>query len=245
MLAAATIAPADVNQSGDVRVAFQGDLAPRALPRSGAAPVRVSLRARITGAHGGEPPQLRRIAIGFNRNGVVNSSGLPICHRSEIQPASSADALRSCRGSLVGKGIFTANVLVPEQSPFPSEGQVFAFNSVIHGEPAILAHVYGTEPLPTSYTLPFFIRRSGGRYGTSLVAFLPPVTANWGYVTGLSMTLGRRFSVAGRRRSYFSAGCPAPAGFPAANFAFARARFSFAGDLALTDTVNRNCTVRG
>jgi hypothetical protein len=59
------------------------------------------------------------------------------------------------------------------------------------------------------------------------------------------MTLGRRFSVAGRRRSYFSAGCPAPAGFPAANFAFARARFSFAGDLALTDTVNRNCTVRG
>jgi hypothetical protein len=244
IFAPATAAPANINQRGDVRVDFQGDLTPRDLPRSNAAPVRVSLRARITGAHGAQPPQLRRIAIAFNRNGGVNPGGLPICHRAEIQPASSADALRSCRDSLVGKGTFTANVLLPQQSPFPAEGQVFAFNSVVHGEPAILFHVYGTQPLPTSYTLPFFIRRSQGTYGTALVAYLPPVTANWGDVTGLSMTLGRRFSLAGRPRSYFSAACPAPAGFPGAVFPFARARFSFAGQLALSNTVTRSCTAR-
>jgi hypothetical protein len=203
------------------------------------------VRAKITAAHGGEPPQLRRIAIAINRNGHFTPAGLPICHRDEIQPASNADALSSCRGSLVGKGVFTAKVLLPQQSPFPSQGQVYAFNSVVHGEPAILAHVYGTQPLPTSYTLPFAIRHSKGTYGTELIAFLPPVTANWGHVTGLSMTLGRRFNAGGRPRSYFSAGCPAPDGFPGAVFPFAKARFSFAGHLTVTDAVTRSCTAQG
>ena len=136
-------------------------------------------------------------------------------------------------------------MLLPEQAPFPSQGRVFVFNSEVHGAPAMLAHVYGTVPVPTSYTLPFAIHRVDGAFGTVLTASLPPVTANWGHVTGLSMSLGRRFTAAGRPRSYFSAGCPAPAGFPGAVFPFAKAKFSFAGRVTLTDAVTRSCRARG
>ncbi len=109
----------------------------------------------------------------------------------------------------------------------------------------IFAHIYGTQPLPTSFTLPFQVRhRRHGTYGITLVADLPQVAADWGYVRGFSMTLQRRFRWRGRVRSYFTAGCPAPSGFPGASFAFARANFGFEDGKKLRTTLTRNCGVR-
>jgi len=135
-----------------------------------------------------------------------------------IDPATSREALSLCRSALVGRGSFRARVRLPQQSPFPSRGKVWAFNGTLGGRPAILAHIYGTEPAPTSFVLPFLIRRGGGTFGTVLEASLPEATGEWGFVTGISMTLGRRFASGGGRRSYLSAGCPAPPGFGSAGF---------------------------
>jgi hypothetical protein len=46
----------------------------------------------------------------------------------------------------------------------------------------------------------------------------------------------------GKRRSYLSASCPAPKGFPGAAFPFARASFGF-GKQTLTSTLTRSCRV--
>ena len=78
-----------------------------------------------------------------------------------------------------------------------------------------------------------------------LVSHLPEVTSDSGYVTGLSMTLGKTFSFHGRRRSYVSASCPTPEGVPLASFPFARATFSFAGTDPITSTLIRTCRARG
>jgi hypothetical protein len=245
-LATVSLAGAETVQRGHLRVNFEGALSPRALPRAGVAPVKVEVGARIGTTNGTTPSQLRQITIAINRYGRFDPTGLPVCELHDIQPTTTADALAACRGSLVGEGNFSAKVLLTGQAPFPSEGKVFAFNSVLHGRPAILAHVYGTEPAPTSYTLPFELKRAaGGVYGTLLTASLPQVTSNSGYVTGLSMTLGRNFSYRGERRSYLSAGCPAPKGFPGATFPFARATFGFGGAETLTSTLTRSCKVRG
>jgi hypothetical protein len=237
------LARAEIVQRGHLRIAFDGELTPRKLPRSGAAPVKVSFEVKITTTGGADPPQLRRIAIAINGNGSLDPTGLPVCRIEQIQPATTASALEACRRSLVGEGRFSANVLLPEQAPFPSAGKIIVFNSTFDGKPAILAHVYGVEPAPTSYTLPFQISRIKGTYGTLLSASLPNFTSDWGYVTGLSISLGRAFSHRGRRHSYLSAGCPAPAGFPAATFSLARGRFGFAGK-TVTSTLVRSCTVR-
>jgi hypothetical protein len=76
-------------------------------------------------------------------------------------------------------------------------------------------------------------------------ASLPEVTGNSGYITGLSLTLGRSFGSHGRRRSYLSAGCPAPGGFPGATFPFAKASFDFAEKASIGSTLTRSCKARG
>jgi hypothetical protein len=130
-------------------------------------------------------------------------------------------------------------------SAFPSTGKIVAFNGRWQGQPAILAHVYGPKPVPTSYTLPFVIGAVGhGTYGTTLSASLPRFTSKWGYVTGISLSLGRSFSSHGARRSYLSAGCPALKGFPGATFPLARASFSFGGHKPVEQTLTRSCGAR-
>jgi hypothetical protein len=93
--------------------------------------------------------------------------------------------------------------------------------------------------------LPFLLRKSHGTYGTTLEASLPQATGNWGYVTGLRMNLRRHFTYRGHSRSFLSAGCPAPAGFPSASFPLAKTSFNFAGNLTLDAVLNRTCRARG
>jgi hypothetical protein len=238
-----SLATAEVNQLGNLRISFNGKISPDALPRHGSAAVRVEVGARISSTNGQIPAQLRRIAIEINRNGRLDPTGIPVCHLSDIQPSTTENALAACRRSMVGEGHFSAKVVLSEQAPFPSEGKVIAFNGREGGGPAILAHVYGTKPVPTSYTLVFSIKRGKGKYGTVLRASLPKVTGRWGYVTGLSLRLGRNFSHGGKR-SYLSAACPAPAGFPSALFPFARVSMGFDDGRQITQAITRVCRVR-
>lgn len=240
-----SLAAAEVVQRGHLRVSFEGSLAPQTLPRHGSAPIRVAVAAKISSSDDGRPPQLRKIAIAINRYGRIETRGLPACTVDDIQPSTTEKALEACRSSLVGKGSFSAKVLLPEQAPFPSDGKVFAFNGTYNHRPAILAHIYGTNPTPTSITLPFLIGKAKGTFGTVLTASLPRVTSKWGYVTGLQMNLQRRFSVNGRARSYISAGCPAPKALPGAVFPFAKATFSFSTGEHLSQTLERSCRARG
>ncbi len=294
LLAMVGLAQAELVQRGNLRVSFDGKISPHVLPRKGSAPVRVAVAAKIASTHKGTPPQLRRISIAINRYGRFTPQGLPICELREIQPATTANALKACRASLVGEGSFSAKVLLSQQAPFPANGKVHVFNGVIgcspserqmrsllgseprgsqpatdnahargpiparnpspsdrgqkdapcHSLPAIFAHVFGTDPVPTSFTLPFTIESTKGTFGTVMRADLPTVTGNSGYITGLSLKLGRNFSYHGQRRSFLSASCPAANGFPGAVFPFAKASFGF-GKQTLTSTLIRNCQVKG
>ena len=243
-LLSVSLASAEVAQQGNLRVSFEGKVAPHQLPRQGKAPVAVTLGGEIKTTDGAAPPQLRTITLGINRNGALDHHGLPRCNFHQIQPATTAEAKQSCRKSLVGTGSFKAAVALPDQSPFPSNGQILAFNGNFNGKPVIYAHIYGTEPLPTSFTLPFEIKGGRGDYATTLVAELPQVAAEWGFVKGVTLTLRRDFTYKGRPRSYLSAGCPAPPGFTGATFSFARASFGFEDGTALSSTLRRSCGVK-
>jgi hypothetical protein len=245
LLIPASLALAEVTQNGTLRVSFEGKIAPHRLPRTEEAPVAVTLAGNIKTTDGTDPPQLRTIAMAINRNGRLDYKGLPRCNFHQIQPASTVEAKESCRRSLVGTGTFKANVALPEQSPFPSNGTILAFNGNLHGKPVIYAHIYGTEPLPTSFVLPFKIEQSSGGYATRLIAELPQVAAEWGFVQGVSLTLQRNFTYRGKRHSYLSASCPAPKGFPGASFSFAKASFGFEDGRTLSSTMTRDCKARG
>ncbi|HWC07411.1 MAG TPA: hypothetical protein VG458_00020, partial [Solirubrobacterales bacterium] len=86
------------------------------------------------------------------------------------------------------------------------------------------------------------IGRSRGMFGTSLTATLP--TSDNNIVTGIELNLQRSYSYRGKRRSFASAGCPAPQGLNRAPFPFARASFAFVGGKRVSETLVRSCKVR-
>jgi len=242
----AAVAQGETIRKGNLQIAFAGKIAPQKLPRVGTAPVSVSISADIKTTDSSPPPQLQSIVVAINRNGQIDQRGLPVCRMGQIQPASTQEAREACPDSVVGHGLFKANVALPEQSPYPSDGQVLAFNGRLNRKPVIFAHVYGTKPLPTSFTLPFEVtHRPKGTYGLVLAATLPPVAADWGYVSGISLTLQRNFTYRGKSHSFISASCPAPDGFPGATFALANAALGFEGGKTLRTTMTRTCGARG
>jgi hypothetical protein len=239
-LVLAGLSAAEVVQHAGIRVKASAAMTPTRLPRTGTAPIGVQIGLRITGV-GGAPPLLRSISIAINKEGRLQATGLPDCTIDQIQPTTDADALAACGSSLVGEGQFSAQVGFTGQAPFPSQGKVLAFNGTDQGSPAILLHVYGTEPAPTSYTFPLLVGRSTGTYGTTLRATLPQTAGDSGYITGLSLTLHRVYSYRDETRSYLESGCPAPKGFPSAVFPLARTRLGFSGGTDISAAVTGGC----
>lgn len=241
----ASYAQAELTARGDLFVKFNGGIAPNALPRDFRVPISVSVSGTVRTLSGDQPPALRRIAIAINRGGHLDTQGLPVCRRSQIEPSSTAEALAVCGPALVGGGHYTADVAFPEQSAFPSSGRILAFNAVIDGKRAILAHIYGRDPVPITRIVVFHIRESAGTFGTVLTGALPASINRYGYVKRIELNLHRDYTYRGRAHSYLSAACAAPPGFPGASFAFAHASMTFEGGRTLASTLTRSCRVRG
>jgi hypothetical protein len=228
---------AEATQKQGVRVIVDGALSPKRLPRKGTVPVAVSVAGEIQAQSAEVLPQLQHLSIAINGAGHLNVAGIPHCRINHINPSTNEEALAACRSSLVGTGSFSANVVLPDQSPFPSKGKLLAFNGTIGRQPAVFAHIYGTKPIPTSYVFAFRIKQANkGTYGTILETDFPRATGDWGYVTGIELNLDKRF---------LTAGCPAPKGFSKVSFPLMRTDFQFKGGLSLQNTLTRSCQAKG
>lgn len=244
-LLGAAFAQAEIEQVGNLRVRFDGGIAPRSLPGERAVPVTVSLEGRISTTDGSHPPALRRLELALNRAGKVSNRGLPTCSAPQLQSTSSTAALRHCKPALVGSGSFAADVTATT-NPVPARGRVLVFNAVKQGKPALLLHLHGTTPIRATFVLPLELeRRSQGQFGTVLSTDVPRLAGGVGAITQMSLEIGRVYEVDGQRRGYVSASCAAPAGFSGAPFAFARGKFSFADGRVLKIGLSRSCKVRG
>lgn len=241
----AAMANAEIVKSGDVIVAFHGDISPRKLPRTGTAPVAVQMGAKIKGTDPTDPPVLDRIVLEINSHGLLQPKGLATCSLSKLNSVSSAQAKQACADALVGHGNVTSRVTLPGQGAFASNGPLLAFNGKYKGRTAIFAQVATGAPLPLTYVIVFEVTKTKGTFGTRLAATLPPIASEYGYISAFDMSLRRRYTANGQKLSYASAGCPAPEGFNAASFPLAKASYEFAGGRSLTQTLVRDCKVRG
>jgi hypothetical protein len=246
LLAGAALARAETVGNGDLLVAVSGELRPHTLPRSGTAPVSVQVGGQISTTDETKPPQLRELEVEINRQGRFDYAGLPTCKISKIQPASDARALANCRSALVGEGTFSGTLTLPGSEPYPIAGRLLVFNGREGGHPVLLGHIYTPQPFGTSFVIRFQITtKKAGTYGTVLTANLASALGEKRSLTAIEMKLSRRFSYRGARRSYLSAGCPAPKGFRSAPYKLARTTFSFADGRKLTTVLNRTCGARG
>lgn len=244
LLAGAT-AWAEVGQSGNVRVHFNAEFAPRSLPRERPAPIEVTIKGDIATTDGSHPPPLQWLEVELNRKGQISTTGLPTCSSRLLQSTGTSEALARCRGALVGRGSFTADLALGGNNPVSSGGQILAFNGRRAGKPALLLHFFAGVPVRFTLVVPLRIgRRQEGQFGTVLRARIPKLGGGFGSITEIVLTLGRRYAFAGKRRSYLSAACSAPTGFNAAIFSFARANFRFEDGREIRSTLTRTCRVR-
>ena len=245
LLASAAVATAAVIQEGGLRINVLSQIKPYKLPRHGTAPIAVFVAGHLESSTGGIPPQLQKLTIEVNKHGLLQSKGLPACRIPEVQPASTQRALESCSDALIGSGQFWANIVLPDQGAYRTQGRLLIFNAREGGRPLILTHIYTTHPFASSFVIPFSIRHvSKGPYGTELKASLPEALGSWGYLDRIKLTLRRKYRYGGKQLSYFNAGCPAPGSSPRVNFPLAYVEFSFAGRKPMGATVPKTCGVK-
>jgi hypothetical protein len=244
-LSAGAIAWAAVEKQGNVLVHFEAGFSPRALPRQTPAPIEVTIKGAVSTTDGSHPPPLKVLEIQLNRNGRLYTKGLPACSPSLLQSTSTREAKTRCGGALVGHGSFTADIALSGTKPVGASGEILAFNGRRGDKPALLLHFFGGAPVRFTLVVPLRIaNRAAGEFGTVLQTRIPKLANGSGSITQIDLSLGRRWSFAGKRRSYLSAACPAPAEFTEVPFAFARARFRFEGHPEIRSELLKTCRVR-
>lgn len=243
-VALAALAHAELTERGNLFVKFDGGIAPQSLPRHDRGPVAVRVEGTIRTLSGERPPALRQIVIAVNRGGSLDTEGLPVCRRGQLEARSSEQALRVCGDALVGQGHYKGAFAFPEQDAFPLHGHILAFNAIVDGKRAILAHAFGRKPFPATRIVTFRIRHSKGTFGTVLVGDLPASLNRSGYLKEIKLVLHRSYVYGGQRHSYLGAKCSAPAGTRLGVFAFARVSMAFADGRKLASTLVRSCKVK-
>ncbi len=243
--ATASAVNAELTASGNLFVTFDGGIEPDALPRDERAPITVWIAGRVRTLSGETPPSLRKITIGLNRDGHLETRGLPLCRKNQIDLASSTEALAACKSALVGSGTYRARTTFPEQSQSPSHGKLLAFNAVVDGKSVILGHVYGDEPAPSTGIVIFDIKRTNGTFGTVLTGTMPETLTRWGYLKRISLRLHRNYIYKGEHLSYLSAPCRAPRDLDQASFKFAFTSMLFDDGRTLSANLTRTCKVKG
>jgi hypothetical protein len=245
LLIGGAYATAATIQSDGLRITALAQLKPYKLPRERPAPIAVFIAGHLQSTTGGVPPQLQKLRIQVNRHGLLQSRGLPVCQIPEVQPASTQRALLNCQDALIGSGQFWANIVLPDQGAYRTQGRLLIFNGREGRKPVILAHIYTSHPFNSSFVIPFAMRKiHKGPYGTELKASLPSALGSWGYLDRIKLTLKRKYTYRGKRLSYFNAACPALKGARRAAFPLAYATFSFAGRPSMSATVNKTCGVK-
>ncbi len=246
-LAFASLANAETQILGNLQLSVNARLSPTKLPREGEASVAVSVGWKIQSTDPAlKPPALESIRIEINREGILDASGLPDCPYAQIQPASTQRALANCRPSLVGKGTFSALVGLEGQESYVSKGKMLVFKGAKGKKPVLFGQIYTGYPFAASFVIVFAVsEQEKGTFATTLRAKLPANLRAWGNLTEVSIRLGRTYAAKGERRSFLSAGCPAPKGFSKVPFRLARTSFAFAGARSLSQTLTDTCTARG
>jgi len=210
-LVGAAVAMAKFNtfRVGNVILKADGGVSPKKLPRKKYAPVTVRIRGKISTADGTHPPAFRELIADFDKNGVINTKGLPACKGGQLEARDTKSAKRVCGKSAVGSGNGTIEISFPEQKPIPVAAPITVFNGGTRGgKTTLYIHTFITVPVPSAVVTKVTIKKvKKGRYGLSTVSKIPVIAGGSGSVLTFDIKFHRIFKYKGKKQSYFLARC--------------------------------------
>lgn len=182
---------------------------PRALPAKQDVPVQVNNVTRIKTTDGSQPPTLHRLIFGFDKNGSIDSKGLPVCTMAKLADTTSALARKRCAGAIVGEGVGKAEVRLPGLAPQQVSVPITFFNGPpAGGNPSLIGHARETIPVPKTLLVPIQIERiHQGRYGYRVEIELPEIAGGYGAATLVKATIGKTWMRGGEEVGYLNAHC--------------------------------------
>lgn len=208
-LLASAVAYAQTIEINKTVVSATASISPRALPARGNVPVEVGSVTRIRTTDGSQPPTLKELTFLFDRNGTVETRGLPTCSLAKLAGTTPAVARKRCAGAIVGEGVGKADVRLPGQAPVAITTPLTFFNAPpAGGQPTLIAHAYEKIPAPKTLLVPFAIERiHQGRYGYRVQIEMPPIAEGYGAATLAEATVGRTWKRGGRTVGFTNAHC--------------------------------------
>lgn len=194
---------------GKTVVSATAEMQPRELPRHGGAPVTLSTTTRIGTKDGSMPPALKTLTFELDKNGFVETKGLPTCTLAKLEGTTPQQARSRCAKAMVGKGTASARVQLPGSSPVKVSSPLSFFNAPpTDGKPTIIAHAYETLPKPKTLLVAIPIERvHDGRYGFRAEVELPEIAEGHGAPILAQGTIGTTYEHGGREVGFLNARC--------------------------------------
>jgi hypothetical protein len=194
---------------GNISVSATATLLPRVLPKKADAPITLSSITRIGSHDGSAPATLERMEFLLDKNGSIETRGVPVCSPAKLADTTPQEARQRCAGALVGKGTGKALVTLPGRAPFQISSPLSFFNGPpTGGKPTIIAHAYETVPAAKTLLVPIVIEPvSKGRYGFQAKIQLPEIAAGYGSPILAEAMLGKTFKRGGKSVGYINAHC--------------------------------------
>jgi hypothetical protein len=194
---------------GPVWVSATATVKPRELPPHKNVPVFLSSITRVGTHDGSTPPTLQTLLFQLDKNGTVDTKGLPTCTSAKLEGTTPSQARKRCGGALVGQGTGKALVTMPGRAPFQISSPISLFNAPPdQGRPTLIAHAYETVPAPQTLLVPIAIERvSKGRYGFQAEVQMPEIAGGFGAATLAEAKIGAIRKRGGREVGYINAHC--------------------------------------
>jgi hypothetical protein len=191
---------------GNLELKADGGFRPSALPRASYAPIDFRGHADLINTEGGAPTPLQEVILEFDRDGKLETKGLPVCPAGRISHSTVGQARKKCADAMVGTGHVGA-ILFFEGVPVTIRVKATLFNGPKkNGNPTVIGHAYTTIPSPHAYTVVIPITPRSGAYRYR-ATFDVPKLANGGILTHVDGRIGRRYTLHGKKRSYVAAKC--------------------------------------
>ena len=194
---------------GKTVVSATAELQPRELPRRGGAPVTLSTTTRINTKDGSVPPALKTLTFELDKNGFIETKGLPTCTAAKLEGTTPQQARSRCAKAQVGEGTATARVQMPGAGVVKMSSPLSFFNAPpTGGRPTIIAHAYETIPKANTLLVPIVIEKvRDGRYGFRAEVELPEIAEGHGSPILAQGTIGVTYKHRGREVGFLNARC--------------------------------------
>jgi len=198
-------------RAGNLILRFGSNVAPNKLPQKRFAPIALHVSGKIQTTDGTHPSAFRETVVDIDKNGRVNTRGVPVCRGGQLQARNTRAAKRACGRAIVGRGGAHVQIKFAEQAPIRVASPLLIFNGgTRRGTTTMFVHSFITVPVPAAIVTTLKIKKiRKGRYGQRVVAKVPRIVGGAGSALDFRFSIAKKFFRFKRNRhTYLEARCP-------------------------------------